>query len=46
MMGLFSFSTEDGRGCSAMLSKSALVYEVMMFFAFILSQIRYFIKEL
>ncbi|XP_037457938.1 BEACH domain-containing protein B-like isoform X2 [Triticum dicoccoides] len=27
MMGLFSFSTEDGRGCSAMLSKSALVYE-------------------
>ncbi|XP_047071626.1 BEACH domain-containing protein B-like [Lolium rigidum] len=27
MMGLFSFCTEDGRGCSAMLSKSALVYE-------------------
>jgi hypothetical protein len=32
MMGLFSFCTEDGRGCSAMLSKSALVYEVMLFF--------------
>ncbi|VAI79872.1 unnamed protein product [Triticum turgidum subsp. durum] len=41
MMGLFSFSTEDGRGCSAMLSKSALVYEVMVFFYLIFSQIRY-----
>ncbi|XP_044956208.1 BEACH domain-containing protein B-like isoform X2 [Hordeum vulgare subsp. vulgare] len=29
MMGLFSFSTEDGKGCSAMLSKSALVYETI-----------------
>ncbi|KAF2928095.1 BEACH domain-containing protein B isoform X2 [Oryza sativa Japonica Group] len=27
MMGLFSFFTEDGKGCSAVLSKSALVYE-------------------
>ncbi|XP_024315441.1 BEACH domain-containing protein B [Brachypodium distachyon] len=27
MMGLFSFFTEDGKGCAAMLSKSALVYE-------------------
>ncbi|XP_040380752.1 BEACH domain-containing protein B-like isoform X2 [Oryza brachyantha] len=29
MMGLFSFFTEDGKGCSAVLSKSALVYESM-----------------
>ncbi|XP_062179129.1 BEACH domain-containing protein B-like [Phragmites australis] len=27
MMGLFSFFTEDGKGCSAVLNKSALVYE-------------------
>ncbi|TKW23149.1 hypothetical protein SEVIR_4G274600v4 [Setaria viridis] len=27
MMGLFSFSTEDGKGCSAVLNRSALVYE-------------------
>ncbi|KAL6873753.1 hypothetical protein ACP4OV_013835 [Aristida adscensionis] len=27
MMGLFSFFTQDGRGCSALLNKSALVYE-------------------
>ena len=31
MMGLFSFCTDDGRGHSAMLSRSALVYEVMLF---------------
>ncbi|KAJ1260421.1 hypothetical protein BS78_10G231000 [Paspalum vaginatum] len=27
MMGLFSFSTEDGKGCSAVLTRSAFVYE-------------------
>ncbi|XP_039804100.1 BEACH domain-containing protein B-like isoform X5 [Panicum virgatum] len=27
MMGLFSFFTEDGKGCSAVLNRSALVYE-------------------
>ncbi|KAL6603651.1 hypothetical protein ACP70R_044012 [Stipagrostis hirtigluma subsp. patula] len=27
MMGLFSFLTADGKGCSAVLNKSALVYE-------------------
>uniref|UniRef100_A0A0E0ADA4 Neurobeachin alpha-solenoid region domain-containing protein n=1 Tax=Oryza glumipatula TaxID=40148 RepID=A0A0E0ADA4_9ORYZ len=35
MMGLFSFFTEDGKGCSAVLSKSALVYEVMVVFLLI-----------
>ncbi|CAL4966889.1 unnamed protein product [Urochloa decumbens] len=27
MMGLFSFFTEDGKGCSVVLNRSALVYE-------------------
>jgi hypothetical protein len=29
MMGLFSFFTEDGKGCSAVINKGALVYEVI-----------------
>lgn len=32
MMGLFSFFTEDGKGCSAVLNRSALVYEVIVIF--------------
>jgi len=32
MMGLFSFLTEDGKGCSAVLNRSALVYEVIVIF--------------
>lgn len=29
MMGLFSFFSEEGKGCSAVINKSALVYEVI-----------------
>jgi len=29
MMGLFSFFTENGKGCLAMLGKNALIYEVI-----------------
>lgn len=35
MMGLFSFFTENGKGCLAMLGKNTLVYEVMVVVAFI-----------
>uniref|UniRef100_K3Y3D9 Neurobeachin alpha-solenoid region domain-containing protein n=1 Tax=Setaria italica TaxID=4555 RepID=K3Y3D9_SETIT len=41
MMGLFSFSTEDGKGCSAVLNRSALVYEVIAIFFPILNQIKF-----
>ncbi len=30
MMGLFSFFTESGKGCLAMLGKDALIFEVMV----------------
>lgn len=35
MMGLFSFFTENGKGCLAMLGKNTLVYEVMVVASFI-----------
>uniref|UniRef100_M8C0E6 BEACH domain-containing protein lvsC n=1 Tax=Aegilops tauschii TaxID=37682 RepID=M8C0E6_AEGTA len=38
MMGLFSFFTENGKGCLAMLGKNTLVYEVMVVAAFIFSK--------
>ncbi|CAL5040017.1 unnamed protein product [Urochloa decumbens] len=44
MMGLFSFFTEDGKGCSAVLNRSALVYEVIAIFFPILNQIKFFKK--
>lgn len=30
MMGLFSFFTENGKGCLAMLGKNTLIYEVIL----------------
>lgn len=30
-MGLFSFLTESGRGCLAVLAKDKLIYEVKIF---------------
>jgi hypothetical protein len=42
MMGLFSFFTEDGKGCSAVLNRSALVYEVIVIFYHTLNQIKFF----
>ncbi|XP_039844468.1 uncharacterized protein LOC120704225 isoform X3 [Panicum virgatum] len=42
MMGLFSFFTEDGKECSAVLNRSALVYEVIVVFYHILNQIKFF----
>ncbi|CAL5041322.1 unnamed protein product [Urochloa decumbens] len=44
MMGLFSFFTDDGKGCSAVLNRSALVYEVIAIFFPILNQIKFFKK--
>jgi hypothetical protein len=35
MMGLFSFFTENGKGCLAMLEKNTLIYEVSICSAFI-----------
>lgn len=31
-MGLFSFLTESGRGCFAVLAKDRLIYEVTLWF--------------
>lgn len=34
MMGLFSFFTENGKGCLAMLGKNTLIYEVIFAYAY------------
>lgn len=34
-MGLFSFFTENGKGCLAMLGKNTLIYEVILLPAYV-----------
>lgn len=40
-MGLFSFLTQNGRGCLAVLAKDKLIYEVSIFYYWDLSELLY-----